>query len=120
MYDLTVEKIIEVHDEIILRYDGAQGVLSEATLHFMVFLANRTDDTFKRAAIILHAIGSQHPFMDGNKRTALIVSENVLGQSGFFIAADDDSLVQFMLAVASYTYGPDEIEQWLREHSEAL
>ena len=36
MYDLTVEKIIEVHDEIILKYDGAQGVLSEATLHFMV------------------------------------------------------------------------------------
>ena len=86
----------------------------------MVFLANRTADTFERAAIILHAIGSQHPFMDGNKRTALIVSENVLGQSGFFIAADDDSLVQFMLAVASYTYEPDEIEQWPREHSEAL
>jgi hypothetical protein len=50
----------------------------------------------------------------------LLFEENVLGQSGFFIAADDDSLVQFMLAVASYTYEPDEIEQWLREHSEAL
>jgi hypothetical protein len=40
MSDLTVEKIIEIHDEIILRYEGAQGVLSEATLHFMVFRAN--------------------------------------------------------------------------------
>jgi hypothetical protein len=40
--------------------------------------------------------------------------------SQVFIDTDDDSLVQFMLAVASYTYGPDEIEQWLREHSEAL
>ena len=120
MSDLTVEKIVEIHDEIILRYDGAQGVLSEATLHFMVFRANRTEDTFTRAAIILHAIGSQHPFMDGNKRTALIVAENVLGQSGFFIAADEDSIVQFMLEVASYTHDPDEIEQWLREQSEAL
>jgi death-on-curing protein len=86
----------------------------------MVFRANRTEDTFTRAAIILHAIGSQHPFMDGNKRTALIVAENVLDQSGFFIAADEDSIVQFMLEVASYTHDPDEIEQWLREHSEAL
>jgi hypothetical protein len=38
----------------------------------------------------------------------------------FFIAADDDFIVEFMLDVASYTYEPDEIEQWLREHAEAL
>ena len=86
----------------------------------MVFCANRIEDIFTRAATILHAIGSQHPFMDGNKRTAFIVAENVLGQMGFFIAADDDSIVKFMLDVASYTYEPDEIELWLREHSEAL
>jgi len=120
MSDLTVEKIIEIRDEIILRYDGAQGMLSEATLHFMVFCSNRTEDTFTKAAIILHASGTQHPFMDGNKRTALIGAENILGQSGFFIAADDDLIVEFMPEVASYTYEPDEIEQWLREHSEAL
>jgi len=57
MSDLTVGKIIEIHDEIILKYDGAQGILSEATLHFMVFRANRTEDPFTRAAIILNAIG---------------------------------------------------------------
>ena len=48
------------------------------------------------------------------------MAENVLGQMGFFIAADDDFIVEFMLEVASYTYEPDEIEQWLREHAEAL
>ena len=58
--------------------------------------------------------------MDGNKRTTLIVAENVLSQMGFFIADDDDSVVEFMLDVASYTYEPDEIGQWLREHAEAL
>jgi prophage maintenance system killer protein len=58
--------------------------------------------------------------MDGNKRTTLIVAENVLSQMGFFIADDDDSVVEFMLDVASYTYEPDEIGQWQREHAEAL
>ena len=57
------------------------------------------------------AIGSQHPFVDGNKRTALVVAENVLGQQGYYIAADEDIIVEFMLAVASYTYEPDEIEE---------
>jgi death-on-curing protein len=120
MSDLTVEKIIEIHDEVIARFGGAGGVLSEATLHYMVFRANRIQDTFKRAATILHAIGSQHPFIDGNKRTALIVAENVLGQQGHFIADDEDTVVEFMLAVASYRYEPDEIEQWLREHTATM
>ena len=62
------------------------------------------------------AIGSQHPFVDGNKRTALVVAENVLGQKEYYIAADEDIIVEFMLAVASYTYEPDEIGSWLKEH----
>jgi len=116
MSDLTVEKIIEIHDEIILKYDGADGILSESTLHFMVFRVNKIDDIVRRAAIILHAIGSQHPFIDGNKRTALVVAENILGLQGYYISADEDRIVDFMLAVASYKYDSDQIESWLKEH----
>ena len=116
MSGLTVEKIIEIHDEIIQHYDGAQGILAESTLHFMVFRVNQMKDIFRRAATILHAIGSQHPFVDGNKRTALVVAENVLGQKGYYIAADEDTIVEFMLAVASYKYEPAEIERWLKKH----
>jgi death-on-curing protein len=113
---LTVEKIIEIHDEIILKFDGAHGVLSESTLHFMVFRVNKIEDIFRNAATVLHAIGSQHPFVDGNKRTALVVAENVLGQRGYYIAADEENIVEFMLAVASYKLEPDTIEQWLKDH----
>ena len=120
MSDLTVEKIIEIHDEIILKFDGATGILSESTLHFMVFRIKKTRNIFRKAAIALHAIGSQHPFIDGNKRTALVVAENVLGQQGYYIAADEDTIVDFMLAVASYKSEPDEIEQWIREHVKTM
>jgi death-on-curing protein len=120
MSGLTVEKIIEIHDEIILKFDGANVVLSESTLHFMVFRVNKIKDIFRRAATVLHAIGSQHPFVDGNKRTALVVSENVLGQQGYYIAADDDIIVEFMLAVASYKLQPDAIEQWLRKYVKTM
>ena len=82
----------------------------------MIFRVNRIRDIFKRAATVLHAIGSQHPFVDGNKRTALVVAENVLGHEGYYIAADEDAIVDFMLAVASYKHEPDEIERWLKEH----
>jgi death-on-curing protein len=116
MSDLSVEKIIEIHNEIILKFGGANGILSESTLHFMVYRINRIKNIFQRAATILHAIGSQHPFIDGNKRTALVVAENVLGQQGYYISADEDTIVEFMLEVASYKNEPDEIERWLKEH----
>jgi death-on-curing protein len=120
MADLTVEKIIQIHDEIIKKYDGADGVLSESTLHFMVFRFNKIEDIFRKAAVILHAIGSEHPFFDGNKRTALVVTEIVLGQKGYYIAADEDEIAGFMLAVASYTREPAAIEHWLREHVKTM
>lgn len=116
MSDLTVEKIIEIHDEIIRQFDGAQGILSESTLHFMIFRINKFRNIFRKAAVVLHAIGSQHPFVDGNKRTALVVAENVLGKQGYYIAADEDTIVEFMLDVASYKLEPDAIEQWLKDH----
>ena len=116
MTGLTVEKIIEIHDEIIRQYEGAQGILSESTLHFMIFRSNRSRDIFRKSAIALHAIGSQHPFVDGNKRTALVGAENILGREGYYIAADEDTIVEFMLAVASYEYETGQVQQWLEEH----
>jgi death-on-curing protein len=120
MEHITVEKIIEIHDEVILNYEGTSGILSESTLHFLVYRLNRNRHVFRRAALALHAIGSQHPFIDGNKRTALIVAENILGQEGLYLAVDDNQVVQFMLGVASYRSGPDEIEAWIHNHAEKM
>jgi len=69
MEQITVEKIIEIHDEVILNYDGASGILSESTLDYLMYRLNRNKHVSRRAALALHAIGSQHPFIDGNKRT---------------------------------------------------
>jgi prophage maintenance system killer protein len=58
--------------------------------------------------------------MDGNKRTALIVAENILGQEGLFLAAGEDQVVTFMLEVASYRYEPDQIEVWMQNNAEKM
>jgi death-on-curing protein len=120
MEQITVEKIIEIHDEVILNYDGASGILSESTLDYLVYRLNRNNRVFRRSALALHAIGSQHPFIDGNKRTALIVSENILGQERLYLAVGDDQIVEFMLGVASYRTGLDEIERWIQNHAERM
>jgi hypothetical protein len=79
MDDLTVEKIIEIHDEVIANYEGTSGLLSEATLDYLVYRLNREKRVIRRAALAMHAIGSQHPFIDGNLRRILLNSSHLRG-----------------------------------------
>jgi len=44
----------------------------------------------------------------------------VLGQKGYYIAADEDTIVEFMVAVASYKYEPADIAQWLENHVKTI
>jgi death on curing protein len=116
MEPITVEKIIEIHNDIIEEFGGANGVLDIGSLDFLVYRANNEDNIFRKSALILFCIASQHPFIDGNKRTALVTAENILGQSGYFIEENEENVVQFMVKVASYTQNVNNIENWLKEN----
>lgn len=117
MEPLTVRKIIEVHHDIVEEFDGVDGVLNEATLDYLIFKAARISDPFERAALVLYCIAVKHPFIDGNKRTAFLTAENVLGSAGFFIQADEEEVVSFMVEVASYKKNRIEIEEWIQHHA---
>ncbi len=90
---LTVSKIIEIHDEIIKEYGGTRGLRDEGTLELLVYKANRENTTFRRAALILYTIAVQHPFFDGNKRTALVTAEKVLDDEGYYLDAEAEEKV---------------------------
>jgi death-on-curing protein len=117
MDPLTVEKILEVHDDVIREFGGTDGILDKATLEYLVYRVNRVHDRSRKAALALFCIAAKHPFIDGNKRTGFLVAENILGREGFYIRADDDEIVTFMLGVADYRIGVKEIEEWIRERT---
>jgi len=105
MEDLTVEKIIEMHDFLIDGFGGAQGILNQGTLEYLVYRVNKEKDPIRKAALVLFYIASKHPFIDGNKRTAFVAAENVLGmlgQLGMYIDDNENEVVRFMLEVADY------------------
>lgn len=120
MSELTTRKIIEIHDDIIKKYGGTRGVLSEATLDMLVYAVNRENDVFKKAALILHRIAAQHPFFDGNKRTALVTAEKILYDEGYHIHAGPDEKVVMMLRIAKYNCSIKAIEKWVRENAREL
>ena len=120
MAELTVRKIIEIHDEIIKKYGGTRGVLSEATLEMVVYKTNRENDIFEKSSLIFHGITSQHPFFDGNKRTALVTAEKILYDEGYYIHAEVEEKVALMKKIAEYKCSVKAIEKWIKERAREL
>ncbi len=112
---LTVSEIIEIHDEIIKRYGGSRGVRDEGTLQLLVYKMNREKDVFRRAALALHTITVNHPFFDGNKRTAFAVAENELGEAGYYFNEETEDIVALVQNIAEYKYSLKAVEEWIKE-----
>ena len=115
MEPLTVEKMLEIHQDAIREFGGTDGILDMATLEYLVYQVNGARDIRRRAALAIYCITAKHPFHDGNKRTGLLVAENLLDQAGLYIQAEEKEIVDFMLGVAMYRHGLKEIEKWIRE-----
>jgi death-on-curing protein len=74
---LTFETVLEIHDMLIAEYGGAKGLLSEALLRSALEMPKASyggkalhRTIFDKTAAYLFHIIQNHPFTDGNKRTA--------------------------------------------------
>jgi len=74
---------------------------------------------FEKAAALLQALATYHPFVDGNKRTALISAGAMLEANGYTVPYTPDDAVHFMLSVVNDRLSIEQIVEWLREHSTA-
>lgn len=115
--------LMAVHDEQLLEHGGAAGVrdagLFESALARPRHLATYGEpDAAALAAAYGYGIARNHPFIDGNKRTAFVAVELFLALNGLELQADDADCVMTMLAVAAGTRSEDELGAWIRNHSE--
>ncbi len=71
------------------------------------------------AAAYGFGIARNHPFVDGNKRTAAVVMETFLMLNGAALEASDAELVVAIQALAAGELSEDELADWLRQHGAA-
>lgn len=120
MFELTSQKIIEIHDKIIDKYGGQKGILNEGSLDFLIFLLEKDNDKFKKAALVLHRIITNHPFMDGNKRTAFEVADFLLRYEAVYIDARDEEIIKILIEIAKYKCSEERIVEWLKRNTRLL
>jgi len=74
-------------------------------------------DLIVLAAGYAHALSRNHPFVDGNKRTAAVACELFLELNGFVLIAEDADLYPVFLGLAAGDIAEDELVDWLRAHA---
>jgi death-on-curing protein len=103
---LTLEDVLIIHADQIDRYGGSLGVRDIGLLESAVAMARMQfegdfvhHDMFEMAASYLFHISKNHPFIDGNKRTALASALVFLEINNMEIEIDDDLLYEMVLDV---------------------
>jgi death on curing protein len=118
---LTREAVEIFHAEQLLEHGGLPGLKDEnsieAALARPLQKANYGEpDVYELAAAYLFGVARNHPFSDGNKRTAFVAAYAFLRLNGFVIEASQAEVIEFVLAVAAGEIIEDGAAAFLRDH----
>ena len=114
--------LIAAHDEQLAEHGGAagfrdEGLFDSALARPLNLAAYGEPDVCALAASYAVALAKNHPFIDGNKRTAFVAMELFLILNGHELNATDAECVLAMLAVAASEWDETALTVWLREHT---
>jgi death-on-curing protein len=109
--------VLAIHREQIREHGGASGVRDDGLLESALarpqnHLAYTGASVPELAAVYALALAGNHPFIDGNKRTAYVALEFFLDLNGFDFTAPDAESVLAMLGIASGEWTDDEFVAW--------
>lgn len=121
---LTPEQALFIHYRLIEETGGSHGLrdiglLQSAIARPMAAFGGDElyPDIFTKATALMHSLIKNHPFIDGNKRTAITSSSIFLLRNGFQITASNKELEQFTLEAASTKIEIEKIVKWFKKHS---
>ena len=124
---LSFDQILRIHERQIERFGGSSGIRDRGALEAAVSRPQATfggedlyPDLAEKAAALMHSLASNHPFVDGNKRTAAMSAELFLLFNGFELAADDDALEAVTMDLARGECRAEELAIWLRQRLEPI
>ncbi len=117
---LDREIILAIHEEQLAQHGGSVGIrdvrLLESALARPVDMAAFDDaaDVATLAAAYAFGIARNHPFVDGNKRTAYVAMELFLIDHGHLLDAEDGDAVLTFLALAAGELSEEALASWIR------
>lgn len=121
---LDSDVLYAVHSEQLAEHGGLAGLRDANALESALARAEQlahygSPDVAELAAAYGFGIARNHPFSDGNKRTAFVATELFLVLNGFELQATDTDCVVTMLGVAAGDIDEASFAAWIRAHIQA-
>lgn len=122
---LEIETVLAAHDEALAIDGGAPGLRDKGLLESALdrpknrYHYEGSDDLCELAAVYAVGIAKNHPFADGNKRSAFIAMATFLLINGRPLMAEQADATTTMLAVASGEMDEPTLSDWIRANSDA-
>lgn len=118
---LTVPLVLAIHDEQLVAHGGSAGVrdlaLLESALSRPLNKRNYANaDLPELAAAYAYGVARNHPFVDGNKRTALLALYTFLGINGIDFIVSEADAATMILALAAGEVSEESLARWIRDN----
>ncbi|NHC33366.1 type II toxin-antitoxin system death-on-curing family toxin [Scytonema millei] len=120
---LEINDILTIHQILLEQFGGMPGIRDEGLLESAVsqpqasFFGELLHSTIQaQAAAYLYHLAKNHPFLDGNKRTAFGAMEAFLRLNGYNLNCSDDRAYQVVLQVAQGEMSKEELSLLLEQH----
>ena len=118
---IDLEVVLAIHDEQLAEHGGQPGVRDRGLLESAMArpqnqFACGEHSIARLAASYAFGISRNHPFLDGNKRTSLVVAELFLDLNGLELTASDAECVTTFLQLAAGEITEAELAEWIASH----
>lgn len=113
--------VLAIHEAQLAEHGGMVGIRDEGLLASALARPHNVQacgeypDAASLAAAYAFGLSRNHPFLDGNKRTAFVVMELFLNLNGWILNAEDADCISAMEALASGKLSEKAFAKWLRD-----
>lgn len=121
---LSPEQVLFIHSRLIDTTGGGHGIRDTGLLQSAVSRPRATfagedlySDIFQKAAALMESLARNHPFIDGNKRTAITSASIFLAMNGHRLETTQKEIERVTLAVASGKRQLNDLASWFRTHA---
>jgi death-on-curing protein len=124
---IDIGKANRIHDDLIDKFGGSKGIRDLGSLEAAL---NRPYATFDgidlyitpldKAAALFESLIINHPFIDGNKRTAYVLMKYLLFKNGFLIKTTQSEKYEMVFRASKGEIRFDEIKIWLKSKTQTI
>jgi death on curing protein len=121
-YLVTLADVLAAHDEA-LTYGGRAGILNLSGIESAIGrpYSGYHRPIARKAAALLESLAQNHGFVDGNKRTALLVTLLMIERSGYNLGlAPEERIDDIVVSVADHQLTFDDLVVWFEAHLSRL